>query len=57
MRPSRRRACIDHVRDQFKDSTVGMTLGADGSFIKFERKLEDRGSDKKLVGDEVKLRI
>jgi len=45
------------VRDQFKDSTVGMTLGADGSFIKFERKPEDRGSDKKLVGDEVKLRI
>jgi hypothetical protein len=41
----------------FKDSTVGMTLGADGSFIKFERKPEERGSDKKLVGDEVKLRI
>ena len=32
-------------------------MGADGSFIKFERKPEERGSDKKLVGDEVKLRI
>ena len=41
------------MRDQFKDSTVGMTLGADGSFIKFERKPEERGPDKKLVGAEI----